>query len=171
MSRYDGFEEFVAGQGRTLSRTAFFLTGDLSSAEDLLQDALVATARRWPDLRRDGNPLAYAKQVMLNHARTSWTRRRRRSEQPLMAAAEVAAADTEANVADELVLARALRQLAPRQRAVLYLRFYEDRSVESTAELLGCSPGTVKSQTSDALRRLRALAPSLLPDYADEVPE
>ena len=171
MSRYDGFEEFVAGQGAALSRTAFFLTGDLSGAEDLLQDALVATAKRWPDLRRDGNPLAYAKQVMLNRARSSWARRRRRPEQPLSEEVQVAAADPAAKVADGIVLAAALRRLAPRQRAVLYLRFYEDQSVERTAELLGCSPGTVKSQTSDALGRLRALAPSLLPDYAGEVPE
>ncbi len=65
---------------------------------------------------------------------------------------------------DRTALARALRQLAPRQRAALYLRFYEDRSQVEIARMLDCSVGTVKSQLHHALERLRAIAPELLAD-------
>jgi RNA polymerase sigma-70 factor (sigma-E family) len=162
VGRYDGFEEFVAAQGRALSRTAYFLAGDAAGAEDLLQEALAATARHWPRVRAD-NPTAYVRQVMLNRTRSAWTRAHQARDRSLEPWLEQPAADPSSEVSDMVALAHVLRRLAPRQRAVLYLRFYEDLSVDETARLLGCSPGTVKSQTSDALARLRTLAPELFP--------
>jgi RNA polymerase sigma-70 factor (sigma-E family) len=157
---FDGFDEFVRAGTARLSRTAFLLTGDHHLAQDLLQVALTRVASRWPRLR-DGVPEAYARRVMVNEF-TSWRRRRRYHEKPSDNLQDAPAGADIATVAvRRLVLHRALARLGPRQRAVLVLRFYEDLSEVETAELLGCSVGTVKSQTHNALARLRALAPEL----------
>ena len=164
MGRYDGFDEFVAAQGPALSRTAFFLTGDRGHAEDLLQDALAKAAQRWRRLADDGNPSAYVRQVMLNRSRSLWRRRRRGIEHPLAVLPEPAShADVARDVTNVAALGDALRKVGPRQRAVLYLRYYEDLSEAETARTLGCSVGTVKRQTHDALGRLRVIAPELSP--------
>lgn len=166
MSRYDGFDVFVAAHSAALSRTAFFLTGDNEQAEDLLQEALTKTAARWPRVR-DDNPRAYVRQVMLNHVRSVWRRSRRMKEHPIDDLSNRASdTDTATQVSDAAALMAALRLLGARQRAVLYLRFYEDRTEAETARQLGCSIGTVKSQTHDALARLRVIAPSLAPEPA-----
>jgi RNA polymerase sigma-70 factor (sigma-E family) len=170
VDRYDGFREFLDAHGRALSRTAFFLTGDHAAAEDLLQEALTRTVRRWRKVA-SSSPERYVRQVMLNEARSRWRRRFRAggveyttesvSDQP-------SGSDVAADTVERTVLAAALRKLGVRQRAVLYLRFYEDLSEAETARLLGCSVGTVKSQTHDALARLREVAPELLPVHIEE---
>lgn len=166
------FREFFEARGHALSRSAFFLTGDHQLAEELLQEALTRTLTRtlvrWQHVAAGGNPEAYVRRVMLNEVRSRWRRRRRfveelRPDPP--ETAHVSAMDD--GTIDRTDLGAALRALGARQRAVLYLRYYEDRS--EAARLLGCTVGTVKSQTHDALARLRVLAPELLsaPDAAE----
>jgi RNA polymerase sigma-70 factor (sigma-E family) len=165
MDRYEGFREFVLARGPGLSRTAYLLTGDHQLAEDLLQQALTKTATHWPRVRTGGNPEGYVRRAMVNQ-RTSWWRRRRYTEVGAEALSAAAVADSADAVVRRMALARALSVLPIRQRAVLVLRFFEDMTEAQTAEVLGCSVGTVKSQAHDALARLRALAPDLLSEEA-----
>ncbi len=160
LDRYEGFREFVIARGPALSRTALLLTGSHHAAEDLVQEALVKAALRWRKLTAEGDPEAYLRRVMVNDRITWWRRRRR--ESVMATVPEGASTEGSETVDGRLDLAAALATLAPRQRAVVVLRFYEDLSVEETAALLRCSPGTVKSQTSDALARLRRLVPTLV---------
>lgn len=164
MERYPGFREFVEARRAALSRTAFFLTGDTLAAEELLQEALAKTVARWSRVGAGGTPEAYVKQVMLNEIRSRWRSRRRSHVVSVSSVPERSQGGPEAGAVDRTALARALRQLAPRQRAALYLRFYEDRTHADIARLLDCSVGTVKSQLHHALERLRAIAPELLTD-------
>ena len=149
---------FVRACQYRLLRSAYLICGDHHQAEDLLQDALVKLALRWRQVRH-GEPEAYLRTVLYRDA-VSWWRRRRR-ESLFGAVPEVAGADGAEAVSDRVVFATALARLAPRQRAVLVLRFFDDLTEARTAEVLGVSVGTVKSQTYVALRRLRALAPEL----------
>ncbi len=159
MNRYEGFREFVGARQRSLMYTAYLLTGDAHLAEDLLQNALVKVARHWPKLARSGNPEAYTRKALINE-HISWRRLRRSSEYPQEHPPEYGHDPGDATL-HRVALQHALSRLTPRQRAVIVLRFYEDRSVMETADLLGCSAGTVKSQTHHALGRLRLLAPDL----------
>ena len=149
--------EWVVGAERRLLRSAYLLTGDLHRAQDLVQEALVKVALRWPRLR-DGNPTAYALKILVRE-NISWWRRRR--EVPL---GDDDAPDGSVSSDPEtaLVVRRALARLTPAQRAVVVLRHFEDLTERETAEILGISIGTVKSQNSAALARLRTGAPELL---------
>jgi RNA polymerase sigma-70 factor (sigma-E family) len=158
----DGKAEFVAfveARQHRLLRSAFLVCGDHHLAEDLVQGALVKLAMRWDQLR-DGEPEAFLRTVIYRDA-VSWWRRWRRE---LLTEAPPRA-DPSSRPEDEielrLVFRTALGRLTARQRAVLVLRYFDDLSEVRTAEVLGVSVGTVKSQTSVALRRLRALAPEL----------
>lgn len=152
------FTAWVAGVERRLLRSAYLLTGDLQSAEDLVQEALVKVALRWPRLQ-DENPLAYARTIIARNHVSAWRRRRNR-ETPV---AEVAIDDTVSSDPEtELVVRRALARLTPAQRAVLVLRHFDDLTERATAAALGVSVGTVKSQNAAALARLRTGAPELL---------
>ena len=157
MDRYSGFAEFVGARQMALSRTAYLLTGDHHAAQDLVQAALVKTATHWPRVLAGGDPEAYVRRVMINENISSW---RRRVPRPVATVPDRPVADEAGRTESRLAVAAALRQLPPRQRAVVVLRFYEDLSEAETASLLGCSVGTVKSQTHDALVRLRRLVPS-----------
>jgi RNA polymerase sigma-70 factor (sigma-E family) len=158
---YDSFAAFVAARQRALLRAATLVSGDPHLAQDLVQDALLKLALRW-DRVRAGDPEAYVRRILYRDL-VSWRRRWRRERlgAPPAGAADAVAADPAAGTGDRLALQAALAHLTPKQRAVLVLRFYEDLSVHRTAELLAVTPGTVKSQTNAALRRLRALAPQL----------
>ena len=159
---YQGFNEYVVARTGALSRVAYLLTGDHHLAEDLLQVGLARLASRWPEVRH-GSPDAYVRRILVNEL-ISWRRRRTFHERPADFHAEpplVPEADRTNAVLRRLIVGRALAQLAPKQRAVLVLRFYEDLSEAETADLLGCAIGTVKSQTHHALARLRELAPEL----------
>jgi RNA polymerase sigma-70 factor (sigma-E family) len=171
--QFDDFEAFFLAHRRALSRTAYFLTGDDDAAEDLLQSALAKAAAKWERIAHTASPRAYVRQAMLNEMRTRWRRRQRLVEHALAELPEDRdQADVAREVADRQALGDALRQLTKRQRAVLYLRYYEDLSEHATARALGCSLGTVKSQTHHALERLRAVAPELLREQpAREVSE
>jgi RNA polymerase sigma-70 factor (sigma-E family) len=151
------FIEWVAGHQRQLVRSAYLLTGDLHRAQDLVQEALVKVALRWPRLR-DGNPAAYARTIIV-HDNTSWWRRNRRElTSATPGEAEQVSTDPEA----ALVVRRALDRLTPRQRAVVVLRHFDDLTERETAQILGINVGTVKSTNATALARLREGAPELL---------
>jgi RNA polymerase sigma-70 factor (sigma-E family) len=135
-----------------LLATAILLTGSRSAGEDLLQAALERLMRRWNGVH--GDKEGYLRRTLYNLAVDQWRGRKRRPE----VLAEVEAADR-ADGADNLhlryALMEALATLPPRQRAVLVLRYWEQFSEVETAEMLGCSVGTVKSSASRGLSRLR----------------
>jgi RNA polymerase sigma-70 factor (sigma-E family) len=152
------FEAFVQERSTALLRTAYALTGDRGHAEDLLQVALARTARHWS--RVGAAPDGYVRQVLINLSRDRAKSRRRRppeaSAPPDLDHHHPVSAGDEL-IADRQVVLHALAQLPTSQRQVIVLRFLEDLSVEQTARLLGISDGTVKSNTSRALARLREL--------------
>ena len=150
----DDFREFVAARSPALLRTAYLLTGDWGTAEDLLQTALTKIYLAW---RRMGEIEAvepYARRVLVNTS-ISWWRRRWHGERPTEVLPERAVADRVDEQLERDALWRHVRSLPARQRAVLVLRFYEDLSEAQTAAILDISTGTVKSQTSRALATLR----------------
>jgi RNA polymerase sigma-70 factor (sigma-E family) len=155
------FRDFVATRSADLLRTAYFLSGgDIHDAQDLLQAALIATARRWSHIVKRDQPEAYVRRAMARHQINRWRSRTRRPE-TLVSAPPDHPADRDEQVAVDLRpgLMAALRALPPRQRAVVVLRYYEDRSEAEVAELLGISVGTVRSQSAKALTKLRAIYP------------
>ena len=151
------FEEFVRARTPALARAAYLLTGDRHHAEDLVQSVLTRLAVRWTRL---DDADAYARRVLYTQA-VSWWRVRRRRREVLVDVAPDHAGDGQGDPELRVVVTRALAKLTPKQRAVLVLRFYEDRTEAETADLLSVALGTVKSQTRHALRRLRELAPEL----------
>lgn len=160
MDDFDDFRGFVAANGPALLRVAYVLTGDRHRAEDLVQSVLTKLVTRWERIDKHGHAEQYAR-TMLYREFCSWWRTRRNQEIPRDNLPDGPVADF-ADAADlRLVLEGALLQLTPRQRAMLTLRFFEDRSEIETAEILDCAVGTVKSQTHKALRRLRSIVPEL----------
>jgi RNA polymerase sigma-70 factor (sigma-E family) len=166
LDRNDSFREFVAGHQQALMRTAYLLTGDPHLAEDLLQSVLLKVLRRWSRLSRVERPEAYARKALVNQY-ISWRRPRRAGAELSTAAPPERPYSSEDATIVRVVMRQALMRLPPRQRAVIVLRYYEDRTERETAELLGCSVGTVKSQAHYALARLRELAPELAPRLAE----
>ena len=161
------FSAFAVRDGGELLGFAFLLTGNRHDAEDLVQQALLRTAVRWRVARR--SPAGYSRTVVLNLVRDRWRAKQRQRAEILSPdlTALPSAVDGAAGVLDRQLLLRACRLLPLQQRAVLVLRFWEDRSVEETAAVLGCTSGTVKSQTHRALARLR----DVLADLAGAPPE
>lgn len=150
------FEDFVAARGGRLLRTAYLLSaGSWPDAEDLVQIALEKAYRHWKRIDIDAGPERYVKKILVNTA-ISRARRRRVLQEIRMASPPDRPARGETDVVEDraIVLAE-LDRLPPRQRAVLVLRYWEDRSEVQTAELMGCSLGTVKSQAARGLARIR----------------
>ncbi|MBM7518184.1 SigE family RNA polymerase sigma factor [Nocardioides nitrophenolicus] len=153
----DEFVAFAQGARDRLRRTAYLLCGDWDRAADHVQDALIRVYVAWPRLTRAGREYAYARRalvsVVLDHAR-------RRSSTELVVEADHQRPDgidvAELVSARETLLA-VMAELPPRQRACVVLRYFDDLSVADTAKALGCSEGTVKSQTARALDRLRSV--------------
>ena len=145
------FRTFVEARYAALLRTAYLLTGAPADAEDLLQSALLAVMARWSRVEQ---PEAYLRRVMVNHLVSRW-RRRRVVEVLTAVLPDRAGPQEQPELRDEVW--QALHRLPARMRAVLVLRYWEDLSEERTAEALGCSVGSVKSQASRGLVRLRAL--------------
>lgn len=154
------FEEYVRTRTPALSRIAYLVTGNAHDAEDLVQSALEKAATRWQHL---DDPEAYLRRVIYTKAVSRWRYLRARPAETLTDAPPERSNQTDhhADHDTRIVLAAALRRLTPKQRAVLVLRFYEDRTEVEAAVVLGVSTGTVKSQTRHALRRLREVAPEL----------
>ena len=154
--RDEDFAEFVRSRWGPLVRLGYAVTGDVGRAEDVVQEAFARLWPRWSRLR-DEDPYAYARRMVVNGA-VSAGRRPWRREQPASDvgdSAVVPAQDLD-RVADRAALAQALARLPVRQRAVIVLRYAEGLSEAQVADLLGCTTGTVKSQASRGLARLRA---------------
>lgn len=150
------FEAYVARDSGRLHGFAALLGGTWHDAEDLVQQALLRSASRWPAARE--RPEAYTRKILVNLARDRWRSRRYYAEHAADDLADLPAAPWSDDIAPALerqLLLRACRLLPVQQRAVLVLRFWEDRSVAETAAVLGCTEGTVKSHTHRALHRLR----------------
>lgn len=148
MSAADGFDAFVSARLPALLRFGRALTGDQHRGADLVQDALERVLARWADVV---DAEAYVRRVMVTRNVSSWRRVRR--EWPTAEVPEGTYTTPERHA--ELFVA--LKSLPPRQRAVVALRYLEDLTEVETARILGCSVGTVKSQHSDAMKRLRTL--------------
>lgn len=152
MSDRDSFEQYVAARRAALLRTAYLLTGHREDAEDLVQVALVKVVPKWSRIAADPEP--YVRKVLVHESVSRWRRRRWRE----VHTDRLPETPVEGPAADRVALQQALGRLAPRQRAVVVLRYYDDLTEAETARVLGVSVGTVKSQARDALARLRVEA-------------
>ena len=152
------FRAFVHAHAASLARTAYLLMNDAHLAEDLLQSVLANAALRWT--AAVAHPEAYVRKA-LYHQAISWWRWRGRRPESLPGVLPETAHDGADDIDRRIVVRAALAKLTPKQRAVLVLRYFDDLSEADAAEALGCSRGTVKSQTRHALGRLRVLAPEL----------
>jgi RNA polymerase sigma-70 factor (sigma-E family) len=149
-----GFAEFASSRHGALYRYAYLLAGERGLAADLVQEGLTKTYVAWSRLRDPANAEAYTRKAITTIAISWWRRKAWRAERPRD---DVPDRQMESDDATARIwLWHELRQLPPRQRAALVLRYYEDLTEVQTAEVLGCSVGTVKSQVSDALKKLRA---------------
>lgn len=150
------FDAFVATRLPHLLRLGRALAGDEQRGADLVQDALERALVRW---RRLDDPEAFVRRAMVNRSISVWRKVRR--ERPLAGAVDRDPPHADRPPDHELLAA--VRALPPRQRAVIALRYYEDLTEAQTAEVLGCSVGTVKSQANRAMQALR----QQLPTFAD----
>lgn len=156
------FERFVEECADGLLRTGYLVVWDLAAAEDLVQECLYRVARRWPRVRSMDHPMAYARRILINLALDD-SKRRHRHRAELDPAGRPTADDRPDESAARAIgmvettseLIDGLGALAPSQRAVLVLRYFEDLTEAQVAEVLGCSVGTVKSTSSRGLDRLR----------------
>lgn len=153
MTSEDDFTAFVVARQRALRRSAALLTGDPALAHDLVQTALIKAWPRWRQVAASGGQEAYARRIMVT-THLSWRRRSWRKESPSEALPDIGAVASDADLAH--CVRQALLSLPRRQRAAVVLRYFDDLTEQQTADALGCSVGTVKSQTSRALQKLRA---------------
>jgi RNA polymerase sigma-70 factor (sigma-E family) len=155
------FESFVAATGNQTFRTALLLCGDWHLAEDLTQTTFAKLFAGWPKVRRADNPHAYLRTVLMN-TYLSHRRLRRSSETPTASLPDRVLPGTDPSV--RMALLDGLRSLPPTDRAVLVLRYWEDRSVAQTAQDLGLSEGAVRTRTTRAAQRLRDVLDADFPD-------
>lgn len=149
------FEELVAAVSPRLHRAAYAITRDHHRAEDAVQAALGKAWARWRRVQRAEHPEAYLRRMVVNEV-LSWRRRAAAGEVVSENLPEVGVSSQEAAYDTSDVVWTALGALAPRQRAVVVLRYYEGLSEAEIADTLGVRPGTVKSQASAALAHLRS---------------
>jgi RNA polymerase sigma-70 factor (sigma-E family) len=150
------FQSFDLAHRTGLRRYAYYLCGDWYEADDIVQKALTKLFSAWNRVNQEG-ALQYSRRIVTNvyitHTRLAWVRRERAAEE--LPVQEVAGGQAEVEL--RLVVAKALAELTPRERVTLVLRYWEQLSVEETAAAMGCSAGTVKSQTSRGMGKLRGL--------------
>ncbi|WP_112276725.1 SigE family RNA polymerase sigma factor [Lentzea terrae] len=161
-----GFREFAAANAASLRRTAYLFCGDWHTAEDLMQSSLMKMYLAWKRIKDLDNLIAYARKVLLrtwlDEKRRPWRRAEQRDgELPDAADASVDPDTTSAKLWARELVHTALLQVPPRQRAVLVLRYFEDLSVAEVAVAMGCTEGTVKSQTARGLATLRVIVEKL----------
>jgi len=161
------FEQYFRDRRDAVRRNAYLLCGDWHRADDLAQTAFVALHRKWLTIREPAAVDAYVRRILvraaIDESRRPWRRERAVSEPPEPVGGSGADGPTE-RIATRHTLVDALRQLPPRQRAVLVLRYLEGLDVAATAQALGCREGTVKSQTSHGLAALRTVLGGALDD-------
>jgi RNA polymerase sigma-70 factor (sigma-E family) len=157
-----GFEQYVAARRGALLRTAYLMTGSHQDAEDLVQVALIKAVPHWRKIA--DHPEPYVRRILAREGVSRWRSRRWRE----VHTARVPETAVDGPDADRVALQQALARLAPRQRAVVVLRYYEDLTERETASTLGISVGTVKSQARDGLARLRDLLPDLSLDDVED---
>jgi RNA polymerase sigma-70 factor (sigma-E family) len=155
----DRYTRYVRGRMAYWRRTAYLMCGDWDRGDDVVQRVLTELYRKWPRVHRQDNPDALVRTMLmrrlLDERRSRWSRVRLSADLP------EAPAPATPDVGERMAMVAALRRVAPRQRAVLVLRFFEDLTVEETADALNCSAGTVKSQTAKGLATLRRLLESM----------
>jgi RNA polymerase sigma-70 factor (sigma-E family) len=160
------FSAYLAARQPALLRTAYLLTGSRADAEDLVQTSLAKLYLAWDRVREREAVDAYARRILLNEHHSLWRRAWRRRELPVEQVPEGdASSDAHVDAYDDgrdRALWTFVQTLPRRQRAVVVLRYYEELSEAETADVLGVSVGTVKSQCSRALAALRARAPRSL---------
>ena len=149
----EDFRDFMRGRWSAMVRLAYTLTGDQGHAEDITQVAFANAYASWGRVSHAGDPDAYVRAIVIHE--NSKRFRKQRVHEDLRAAVPERGADANDSLAEQAALRHALDRLGPRQRAVVVLRFWLDMSESATAQALGCSVGTVKSQTSRALATLR----------------
>jgi RNA polymerase sigma-70 factor (sigma-E family) len=156
-----GFDEFVNTRGPALLRFAYLLTGNAHQAEDLVQEALARSHPRWPKIEHYDVPEAYVRKAVLREY-LSWRRRRSSTEVSVATVPEgkAVAVDETDRIAAREHLWRLLGKLPKMQRAVLVLRYFEDRDDDDIANLLGCARATVRVHAARGLQRLRAAMPA-----------
>ncbi|MPQ97402.1 SigE family RNA polymerase sigma factor [Modestobacter sp. I12A-02628] len=162
---HEAFSSFVREHSPSLMRTAYLLTGDRGHAEDLAQTALAKAYGHWSRVEAADQPVAYVRRLMVN-AHLSWLRRLASTEQVVERVPDPGTDDGHAARALGGQLRDALRELSPRVRTAVVLRFYDDHSRAETARLMGCSVSTVDNHVTRglaALRRLLADDPELVP--------
>ena len=156
-----GFDEFVNTRGPALLRFAYLLTGNAHQAEDLVQEALAKSHPRWDKIEQYEVPEAYVRKAVLR-LYLSW--RRRRSSTEVVVATMHDSMAVSMDETDRIAVREQLWQLLvklPRmQRAVLVLRYFEDRDDDDIAGLLGCARATVRVHAARGLQRLRAALPA-----------
>ncbi|MBM2615439.1 sigma-70 family RNA polymerase sigma factor [Actinoplanes sp. LDG1-06] len=149
-----GFEAFLRESGPALLRLGHLLTLDRAAAEDLAQETYIRLGLAWSRVRRDGNPVGYARRTMLNLFLNS---RRRPPPTPVPVVPEPARDDPALAAVDSAaVIGQILAGLPPQQRAALALRYLDDLPDAEIGALLGCSPATVRSHLSRGLSTLRS---------------
>jgi RNA polymerase sigma-70 factor (sigma-E family) len=151
------FRDFMRGRWPAMLRLAYGLTGDRGHAEDVAQAAFARAYASWGRVRRTGDPDAYVRRILINENLRRFRKHRVAEDLPgvLPEPAAPAAGDAAGEWEERAALLAALRDLPPRQRAVVVLRYWLDMSEAETAAALNCSAGTVKSQASRALATLR----------------
>jgi RNA polymerase sigma-70 factor (sigma-E family) len=152
------YRQFVAARLESLRRTAYLLCRDWHTADDLVAITIGKLYRHWRRVRAADNVDAYARGVLTNAWLDEWRRPWRRETATGDLPDQVDVEFPQAALVERQALLDLLQQLPPRRRAVLVLRFYCDLSVEETAQVLGISSGTVKSQAARGLDTMRALA-------------
>ena len=160
LKRDSEYLEYVTAKSPWLRRIAFLLCQDWHRADDLVQSTITKLYINWPKVAKVDHPDSYARAILVNHflaeQRSPWWRRVTMTSEPI----EVAAPDAGRQIADldlRLHLGGALAAIPPRQRTALVLRYYCDLSLEQTAQIMGCSVGTVKSQSARGLTAVRAV--------------
>jgi RNA polymerase sigma-70 factor (sigma-E family) len=152
---YDAeFAAFATAAIPGLSQSAYLMCGDWHRAEDAVQEALIKVYRAWPRVERRESLLAYTRRatlrLLIDGSRRPWRRETSTDVLP-----QRLVADGTGGIDDRDEILRALATLTPKRRACIVLRYFADLSVAEAAEALGCAEGTVKRQTSDAIRDLR----------------
>jgi RNA polymerase sigma-70 factor (sigma-E family) len=156
------FTAYLHARQPSLLRTAYLLTGDRASAEDLLQTSLAKLYLAWDRVQRRESVDGYLRRIMVNELNGQWRRPWRRREVSVEHLPETVPVVDEYDDGSGAQLWTFVQTLPRRQRAVIVLRYYEELSEAETADVLGCSVGTVKSQASRALAALRQRAPRSL---------